>query len=271
LNKHPSLLVNNEKVTDPTMVANAFNNFFLTVTEKLNTQKPEKGDAILFLKDSFPGNFTSIKLIPVTATEIKSIIRSLKPKNSSGYDEITRKILKTCASTISLPLSFICNHLLHTAIFLDRLKIAVVKQLHKKGDKYNMTNYRPVLLSPIFSKVFEKAMHSRLSHHLYRNNILVPEQHAFRKGMSTEDDAFKLTDSVFTSLNQTLHVGGIFCDLSKAFDCVNHEILLMKLHFYGIQGVTIDWFRSYLTNRRQKVEIKSLSSSENVFFLTGVC
>jgi hypothetical protein len=110
----------------------------------------------------------------------------------------------------------------------------------------------------------------RLSHHLYTNNILVPEQLAFRKGKSTEDAAFKLTDSVFKSLNQKLHVGGIFYDLSKAFDCVNHEILLMKLHFYGIQGVTIDWFRSYLTNRRQKVEIKLLSSSEKFFSDSGI-
>jgi hypothetical protein len=152
----PSLLVNNEKLTDPTMVANAFNNFFLTVTEKLNTQKPEKGDAISFLKNSFPRNFTSIKIIPITATEIKSNIRSLKPRNSSGYDEITSKILKTCASTISLPLSFICNHSLHAGIFPDRLTIAVVKPLHKKRDKYNTTNYRPVSLLRIFSKVFEK-------------------------------------------------------------------------------------------------------------------
>jgi hypothetical protein len=135
------LLVNNEKLIDPSMVDNAFNNFFLKVAEKKNTQNPEKGEAISFLKDSFPRNFTSIKIILVTVTEIKSNIRSLKPKNSSGYDEITSTILKTCASTISLPLSFIFNHSLHTGIFPDRLKIAVVKTLHKKGDKYNMTNY----------------------------------------------------------------------------------------------------------------------------------
>jgi hypothetical protein len=78
-----------------------------------------------------------------------------------------------------------------------------------------MTNYRPVLLLPVFSKVSEKAIHSRLSHHLHTNNTLVPEQHAFGKGMSTEDAAFRLTDSVFKSLNQKLHVGGIFCDLSR--------------------------------------------------------
>ena len=71
--------------------------------------------------------------------------------------------------------------------------------------------------------------------------------------MSTEDGAFRLTDSVLKSLNQNLHVGGIFCDLSKAFDCVNQEILLSKLHVYAIQGITIDWFRSDLTNTKQKV------------------
>jgi len=106
--------------------------------------------------------------------------------------------------------------------------------------------------------------------YLYSNNILVPEQYAFKKGMSTEDAAFRLTDSVLKSLNQKLHVGGIFCDLSKAFDCVNHEILLTKLHFYGIGGITINWFRSYLTKRKQKVEIKLPNSTQNLVSDWGI-
>jgi len=111
-----------------------------------------------------------------------------------------------------------------------------------------MTNYRPISLLAVFSKVLVKAMHNRLSLHLHTNNTLVTEQYGFRKGISTEDATCRLIDSVFKSINQKMHVEGNFYDLAKAFDCVNHEILLAKLHTHGIQE---DWFRSYLTNRRQ--------------------
>jgi hypothetical protein len=214
------------KLKDQKIVADAFSDFFLTTSEKLNRYKSEMKDAILFLKDSFPGNFPAINIIPVTEAEIKGIISSLKPKNSSGYDEITSKIIKSWASLISIPLSYIFNYSLHTGILPDCLKMAVIKPLYKKGDKFDISNYRPISLSPTFAKIFEKAMYSRLSQHLQTNYILAPEKYAFRKGKSTEEAAFRLTDSVLKSPKQKLYVGGIFCDLSKAFDFVNHKILL---------------------------------------------
>jgi hypothetical protein len=106
-----------------------------------------------------------------------------------------------------------------------------------------MTNYRPISLLTVFQK--------------YWRRLLVPEQLGFRQGKSTDNAAFKLTNSVLKSINQKMHVGVIFCNSAKAFDSVNHEILLVKLHYYGIQGTVANWFRSYLTNRKQKTEIKS--------------
>jgi hypothetical protein len=93
----------------------------------------------------------------------------------------------------------------------------------------------------------------------------VTEQYSFRKGISTEDAAFIITDSVSKSINHTIHVGGILYDLAKAFDGINHEILLAKLHFYEIRGVSEDWIQSHLTNRRQKVEVKSPNTAQNFF------
>ena len=144
-------------------MANAFCNFLTTITEKFNMQQIQKGDAISILKDSFPLNFPRIKIIPITDAEIKSIMHSLKPKKSSGCDEKTTKILKACASLISHPLRYIYYHLLYTSIFPDCLKSAVVKPVHKKGDKTSMTNYRHVSLLAVFCKVLEKAMHCRLT------------------------------------------------------------------------------------------------------------
>jgi hypothetical protein len=112
-------------------------------------------------------------------------------------------------------------------------------------------------------------MCNRLSHYLQTNNILLPEQFGFRKGISTENATFKLTGRVLKSLNKEMHVGGAFCDLAKAFDCVNHEILLAKLPYFGIQGATASWFRSYPTERKQKIEIKSCHATQSTYSSWG--
>jgi len=108
-------------------------------------------------------------------------------------------------------------------------------------------------------------MHGRLRHHLHTNDILVTEQYGFRKKLSTKDAAFGLTDSVFQSINQKIHIWRIFCDLAK-----NHEILLAKLRFYGNRGVYEDWFRSCLTDESQKVDVKPPNTSKKIFSPAGV-
>jgi hypothetical protein len=141
-----------------------------------------KEDPISFLKDAFPCKFHGIKIVPTSEAETESIILYLKSKDSSGYDEIMSKILKAHASPISRPLSHIYNHTLYTGGFPDHLKISIVKLLFKKGEKTSMTNYRLICLLTVSSKVMEKVMYNRLSHHMHINNVLVPEQFGFRQG-----------------------------------------------------------------------------------------
>ena len=105
-------------------------------------------------------------------------------------------------------------------------------------------------------------MYRRLNRHLTTNNVLTTEQFGFRKGISTENATFSLTDKILKAFNKKMHVGGIFCDLAKAFDCVNHDILLAKLNFYGLQGTALDLFKSYLANRKQKVQIQTENMSQ---------
>ena len=151
--------------------------------------------------------------------------------------------------------------MLSTGTFLDRLKYSEIKPIYKKGDKTLITSYRPISLFPVFSKIFEKFMCKRLGH-LTLNNILVKEQFGFRCNSSTEIAIYTLRNNILSSLNNRIIVG-LFCDLQKAFDCVNYDILLSKMKFYGITGVANRLMESYLRNRYQRVNINGHNNSND--------
>ena len=195
--------------------------------------------------------------IPVSEAEVMSIRRSLKPKGTSGYDGISSNILKQCVHTVIKPLTYICNLSLTTGVFPERCKPAIIRPICKKGDHSEITNYRPISLLPTISKILEKVMFNRLSQHLDSNNLLTSSQFWFRKNVHINDAIFFLLDNIITPLDQRKCMGGIFCDLTKAFDCVSHDILLNKLQHCGVRGVCLSWFQSYLANRKQKVCISA--------------
>jgi hypothetical protein len=139
-----------------------------------------------------------------------SIIKSIKTKNSSGYDEISTKLLKISANYICSPLTYICNKSVSTEIFPERLKYSVINPLYKKGDKTDPSNYRPISMLTSFSKVLEKALYNGLIEFLNNNNILTSQQFGFRKNLATDDAIFRLTHEILNALNSKIMVGNIF-------------------------------------------------------------
>ena len=139
--------------------------------------------------------------------------------------------------------------------FPDLLKIVKVIPIHKNGSTQDMNNYRPISLLSIFDKIMEKIMHNRLYHFLVVNNILYSKQFGFRKNNSTVNALIKITEKIKEYIDKGKYGCGIFIDLRKAFDTVNHEILLFKMEHYGIRGSTLQWFKSYLYESKQYVYI----------------
>jgi hypothetical protein len=158
------------------------------------------------------------------------------------------------------PLVYMCNRSLSTHIFPARLKYSQIHPIYKKGEQSEISNYRPISVLTSFSKIFEKVIFNRLHTRVLLNNILPVEQYGFRKNLSTETATFNLINNILQTMNDWKLNGGIFCELTKAFDSVNHEILLTKLDFYGIRQTFFKLISSYLNNRYQRVVIKDRQS-----------
>ena len=140
----------------------------------------------------------------------------------------SRQNYKIKYSIYYFPLTCICNKSLSTGLFPERPKYALIRPVHKKGDKCLITSYRPISLLTSFSKIFEKLIFTRLYKHLLANQILAKEQYGFRNNSYTENAAYDVVNEIIQAMNHKRSIGGLFCELEKAFDCVNHEIKKKK-------------------------------------------
>ena len=147
-----------------------------------------------------------------------------------------------------------------TGIIPDDLKVALVTPVFKANNKEEFSYYRPISVLPCFSKILEKVMYKRILKYLNQNNILFPSQYGFRKKHSTNLATIELMTKITDAIDNNEYTVGVFLDLAKAFDTVNREILLKKLEHYGIKGIVNDWFKNYLSNRKQIVKYKSVNS-----------
>ena len=184
----------------------------------------------------------------------------MKPNKSPGHDLIGSKVIKLCPGIFAYNLAKIYNWSIENGIYPDDLKIAKVIALYEKGVKHDPNNYRPISLLSHFGKIFEKILCGRLISFLERNEPLYCYQYGFHKLYSTGLALIEITDYIKRLLDEKKYVISIFIDFKKAFDTVDHEILLHKLEYYGIRGIANIFFRSYLTNRRQYTVMNGIKS-----------
>ena len=178
------------------------------------------------------------------------ILNNLKPKPSCGYDGISTKLLKTCKLEICKSLTLIFNQMLSTDIFPDSLKGAKVGLIHlyKKGDKALLDNYRPISILPSISKLFERIIFNQTNDHFTSHDLYYNGQYGFREKHSTQLAALELIDRITHELDLGNTPINIYIDLSKAFDTLDHNILISKLQHYGIKGAALQLLLSYLSN-----------------------
>ena len=255
-----AFMINNRLSEDKDKIANGFNKFFVEVGPTLEKNCPPSAQApITWMKGR---NGQSIFILPTDQTEISKLIGTLK-ESSAGWDDLNLSTLKIAWPSISSVFTHIMNLSLLQGIVPLELKVARVVPLFKADDPEKFSNYRPVSILPIFSKILEKLMYKRLLDFVSNHKILFEYQFGFREGYSTNLAMTFLIDSLVTSLNNGNCVLGLFLDFSKAFDTVNHEILFNKLEHYGIRGPALEWFRSYLADRFQYVEFNGTLSKRD--------
>ena len=244
-------------INDKFAIAKHFNHFFTNIDPNLAKGIPKVDiDPLSYMGEALK---ETLFLSPVTETEINKIIKDLKD-SATGHDDISAQFLKLSVDFIVNPLMHICNMSLTEGVFPDSLKVANVIPLYKSDDPMYFNHYRPVSLLCMLSKVFEKIMYDRLLNFVNKNDLLYAHQYGFRKNRSIYMALLSLVDNLSHALQNGEYVVGVYLDFSKAFDTVDHMILLQTLYHCGVRGCAHDCFTSYLSNRSQFVTYNGVKS-----------
>ncbi len=252
--------MNGQTINDDKLIADEFNNFFSSIGNKIsNSIQKTNTSPKTFLKHS---ELQTLNFEHIHGCEVLAVIKTLEPKCSSDIFSICPKLIKFVDTAICTPLAHIFNLSLREGVFPDKLKTSRIVPVFKSGEITDCNNYRPIALTSTFSKIIEKIVAIKLTNHLEFNKLLSKNQFGFQRGLSTEHCILHLHNYVADALNNNKFAIGVFLDLQKAFDVVNHDILLLKLENMGLNRSTLAWFESYLSNRRQFVDINGKLSSE---------
>lgn len=258
---------NGQHISSPYQIASIFNDYFIKQSFGASGNNiPSSFSAIAVLSQSF---FCT----PTTEYEVNSVISSMKNSRSCDVYDISPFLIKTVADCVVTPLTVLFNNSITEGVFPSILKISKVVPVFKKADKKCISNYRPISLLPIFGKIFERLVYSRLVDFFVSHGVISDNQFGFTKGKSTSDAINLFFTTILSSIDNNKYPFGIFCDLTQAFDTVNHSLLLDKLEACGVRGMSAEWVKSYLSGRSQCVEIShshGKSSSEYKYVTAGV-
>ena len=249
-------------------MANTFNDFFVNVHVAENIKEPidpSNHDKLKgYCEAKIPENVYFD--MPLTnSAKVLKYLQNLDVRKSTGTDEIGPRLLKLASPFIAESLAFLCNLSIRTGSFPEKWKEAKVKPLHKGGPTNDLNNFRPILIPPVLSKLFEKHVHESLLGFLEQYKLLYDTQSGFRPNHSCETALLFMVDKWLKALDRGELVGTVLVDFRKVFDLVDHDILLRKLEYYKLNQNCLNWFRSYLSGRTQKVSFKNtFSTPKNV-------
>uniref|UniRef100_A0A8C1QAV6 Reverse transcriptase domain-containing protein n=1 Tax=Cyprinus carpio TaxID=7962 RepID=A0A8C1QAV6_CYPCA len=263
------IVVDDKKIIDKNEILNSFNNHFIAAGSLYET-----------LHNSVSGSPTAcpvdhllsaqlFNFKTVTVPEVRKALKDLDPKKSSGPDKLEPYFLKIAADLIATPVTYLINLSLATNQVPAIWKSANVLSLHKGGDPANINNYRPISKLSVLTKLMESVISMQLKDYLINNNILNEFQSGFRKQHSTITAVSKVVNDLVKILDNKQGCAALFIDLSKAFDTVDHKILLQRLTLIGLSEHAVGWFNSYLTGRTQRLQVDGLASA-SLNILKGV-
>ena len=253
-----SIKVGNIVYDDADTISNKFGKYFSTIGTSIAIKVGNSSKPIDFYLNKILRVTNSVFLTPCTSSEIKTLIAALPNKASSGYNSLLREL----GDSILNPLTTLFNMSLEFGQFPKDMKISDITPLFKNGSRQLLTNYRPISLLPTISKLLEKIMYSRIYKFMNMNNLFFRSQYGFQKKRSCEHAITELIGEICKGLENKKHTIALFIDLSKAFDTISHEILYKKLDRYGIRGIALNWFKSYLENRTLRAKCQCGSSSD---------
>ena len=251
------LKIGNIDIYDSKLIAEEFAKHFSSVGSRYANKITNPHNTFIQYIANIPNNPKSMFMTPTSKSEIERIITKLPNKKSKGHDDISNILLKRLKASISHPLEIVFNKSLQEGFFPESMKQADVIALYKSKEKHLVNNYRPISLLVTISKILEKIVYTRTYNFLCNTDQLYQSQYRFRTGHSCENAICELVGTIAKNREEKKHTIGVFIDLSKAFDTLNHQKLLCKMDKYGIRGTSLEWFKSYLDRRSMRVKCTS--------------